>query len=439
MKNLLIVAYYFPPSGGPGVQRVLKHVQYLLEFGWNPIVLTVSNGQFPARDESLMAKIPKDVPVFRSHIYEPYDLYRKLTGKKPGTAIDVNVIKKDDQKRSFKENIAELIRATFFIPDARIGWRLSAGKAIKQIQKEYKIDAIYSSSPPYTCSLIARDFKRKTHLPWVAGFRDPWRGFISAPKRWFLPELVDIMMEKSVFTEADAVECAWEGIIKDAMGKYPRLNKKKFHHVPNGYDSAEFPKVEKRRNLKFTVTYTGSMYGRRNPESFFSAIELLIKENKINPDYLHLRFVGRFGTEVLEMFEKASFKNSIEIIDYVPHDKSIEFLMLSDALLLVVDESKESSEIVPGKVYEYIGVKRPVITIAPHDGAIAKLMEETQSGKVAHQSELELTANIIEDLYKQWETNTWNYTPIEEEVKKYERKESARMLAELLDGLVKQH
>ena len=439
MKNLLIVAYYFPPSGGPGVQRVLKHVQYLPEFGWQPIVLTVSNGQFPARDESLMEKIPKDVPVFRSHIYEPYDLYRKLTGKKPGTAIDVNVIKKDDQKRSFKENIAELIRATFFIPDARIGWRLSAGKAIKQIQKEYKIDAIYSSSPPYTCSLIARDFKRKTHLPWVAGFRDPWRGFISAPKRWFLPELVDIIMEKSVFTEADAVECAWEGIIKDALGKYPRLNKNKFHHVPNGYDSAEFPKVEKRRNLKFTVTYTGSMYGRRNPESFFSAIELLINQGKVNPDYLHLRFVGRFGAEVLEMFDKASFKKSIEIIDYVPHDKSIEFLMLSDALLLVVDESKESSEIVPGKVYEYIGVKRPVITIAPHDGAIAKLMEETQSGRVAHQSELELTANIIEDLYKQWETNNWIYSPIEEEVKKYERKESARMLAGLLDGLVKQH
>ena len=135
MKKLLIIAYYFPPSGGPGVQRVLKHVQYLPEFGWNPIVLTVSNGQFPARDESLLERIPKNVPVYRSKIYEPYDIYRKLTGKKAGTAIDVNVIKKDSQKIGFKDKIAELIRATFFIPDARIGWRLSAGKAINKIRK----------------------------------------------------------------------------------------------------------------------------------------------------------------------------------------------------------------------------------------------------------------------------------------------------------------
>jgi len=437
MKNLLIIAYYFPPSGGPGVQRVLKHIQYLPEFGWKPIVLTVSNGQFPARDESLLEKIPSDVPVYRSHIYEPYDLYRKLTGKKPGTAIDVNVIKKEGQELTFKEKIAELIRATFFIPDARIGWRLSAAKMIKQIQRKHKIDAIYSSSPPYTCSLIARNFKRRSGLPWVAGFRDPWRGFISVPKRWFIPEIIDLMMEKSVFTEANAIECAWEGIIKDALGKYPRLNKNKFHHVPNGFDSADFPNVEKKRNEKFTVTYTGSMYGRRNPASFFEAIEKLIKENKINPDNLKLRFIGRFGNEVHEMFNNASFKNSIEIIDYIPHEKSIEYLMLSDALLLVVDESKESNEIVPGKVYEYIGVKRPVITIAPHDGAIAKLMEETRSGRVAHQSEIDLTAEIILDYYNQWESESWNYNPIDEKIRKYERKESARMLSELLDGLVK--
>ncbi len=437
MKNLLIIAYYFPPSGGPGVQRVLKHVQYLPEFGWQPIVLTVSNGQFPARDESLLAKIPSDVPVYRSHIYEPYDLYRLFTGKRPGTAIDVNVIKKENQKRSFKENFAEFIRATFFIPDARMGWRLSAGRAIKKIRKQNKIDAIYSSSPPYTCSLIARDFKRKSGLPWIAGFRDPWRGFISAPKRWFLPELIDIMMEKSVFTEADAVECAWEGIIKDALSKYPRLNKGKFYHIPNGYDSLDFPVVERKRNEKFTVTYTGSMYGRRNPESFFAAIERLISENKLDKSKLHLRFVGRFGSEVYEMFDKASFKDSIEIVNYVPHDKSIEYLMQSDAMLLVVDESKESEEIVPGKVYEYIGVQRPIITIAPENGAVAKLIKETKTGQVAHQTEIGKIAEIVFDYYKQWENDDWSYSPVIEEIQKYERKESAHRLAEILNSLAK--
>ncbi len=436
MKNILIIAYYFPPSGGPGVQRVLKHIKYLHEFGWNPIVLTVSNGQFPARDESLLQQIPKHVKVYRSHIYEPYDLYRKLTGKKKGTAIDVNVIKKDDQKVSFKEKIAEFIRATFFIPDARIGWLFSATKAIKEIQKEHKIDAIYSSSPPYTCSIIARNFKRRSKLPWVAGFRDPWRGFISAPKRWFLPEAFDIMMERSVFEEADAVECAWEGIIKDALGKYPRLDKKKFHHVPNGFDSSDFPKVEIKNNDKFTVTYTGSMYGRRNPQTIFAAIEKLIEENKIDPKKIHLRFVGRFGAEVEEMFAGASFSDSIETVSYVPHEKSIEYLMLSDALLLVVDESKESAEIVPGKVYEYIGVHRPVIAVGPEDGAIARLLNETHAGDIAHQSELQKQADIFEKHYNEWLGGEKSYSPDLDKIKTYERREAAKKLAEIADELI---
>jgi len=435
MKKLLIVAYYFPPSGGPGVQRVLKHVRYLPQFGWEPIVLTVSNGQFPARDESLLSQIPEGTKVYRSHIYEPYDIYRLLTGKKPGSAIDVNVIKKDDQKVIFKEKIAEFIRATFFIPDARIGWRLSTGKAIKEIMAEHKIDAVYSSSPPYTCSLIARSVKRKYNIPWVAGFRDPWTEFISSPKRWFLPAAIDQAMEHSVFSEANSVECAWEGIIKDALGKYPDLEKSKFNHVPNGFDSQDFPDLQYQRNDKFTVTYTGSMYGRRNPAAFFAALENLIRENKINPDEIKLRFIGRFGAEVEEMFAKATFEDSIEIISYIPHHKSIEYLMLSELLLLVVDESKESEEIVPGKVYEYIGVRKPVLAIAPKNSAISSLMEETGSGKSAHQSETEKIAQIFLEYYDLWKQNQPLFTPDESKIIKFERKEAARKLAELLDGL----
>jgi hypothetical protein len=438
MKNLLIVAYYFPPSGGPGVQRVLKHVRYLREFGWQPFVLTVANGQFPARDESLLEQIPEDVEVKRTKIFEPYDIYRLVTGRKKGTAIDVNTIKKEGQKMSFKEKLAEFVRATFFIPDARAGWRLTAGKGAREIMDEHKIDAIYSSSPPYTTSLIARDLKRTQRLPWVAGFRDPWRGFISAPKRWALPEIVDIRMERSVFEEADAVECAWQGIIKDALNKYPRLNKNKFYHIPNGFDSADFPDVERRRNEKFTVTYTGSLYGRRNPASFFHATEQLIEDKRIDPGKIRLRFVGRFGAEVEEMFRNASFSDAIETIPYVPHGKSLKYLMKSDALLLIVDEAKESEEIVPGKVYEYVGVKRPIIAIAPQQSAIADLMRETHSGKVAHQTEISKTAEIFADYYNSWIGGESLFDPDEEAVRSYERRESARKLAKILDNLTKQ-
>ena len=433
MKNLLIIAYYFPPSGGPGVQRVLKHVQYLPEFGWNPIVLTVENGQFPARDESLLDKIPSNVPVYRTHIFEPYDLYRTLTGKSKDTAIDVNVIHKDNQKLGYKERIAEFIRSTLFIPDARIGWKFTANAKALEIIEKHHIDAVYSSSPPYTCSIIARYVKRQTGLPWVAGFRDPWTGFISSPKRWAIPKIIDERMEYSVFNEADFVECAWQGIIKDALSKYPLLNKDKFIHVPNGFDSADFPEIKSHKNERFTLTYTGSLYGRRNPSSLFAGIEKLLSDGKINKNDFFLKFIGRFGAEVLEMFEKASFKDSIEIITYIPHEKSIEELFGSDSLLLIVDESKESKEIVPGKVYEYIGSKKPVLAIGPTDGAVAELIIETKSGRIAHQNEVEIISDIFLDYYNNWKNPEYKFSPDLMAIEKYERKNSAKTLAGLLD------
>lgn len=435
MKKLLVVAYYFPPSGGPGVQRVLKHIRYLPEFGWEPVVLTVSNGQFPARDESLLSQIPESTIVERTKIYEPYDIYRLLTGKSKDSAIDVNTIKKDEQKSDLKESIAEFIRATFFIPDARVGWLLTARKKALELIKQHNIKAIYSSSPPYTCSLIANYASRKSALPWIAGFRDPWTGFISSPKRWIIPKIIDRYMERSVFSRANYVECAWQGIINDALNKYPELDSKKFIHVPNGFDSNDFPDVSYSPNNSFTLTYTGSMYGRRNPESLFKAIEELVSENRINPDKFTLRFVGRFGNEVTEMFQKASFSKRIEIIGYVPHKDSIGMIMKSDALLLVVDESKESREIVPGKVYEYIGVNRPLIAIGPEDGAVAQLIEETSSGYIAHQNNIEKIKSMFIDAYTNWEMGHHNIDSNKEAITKYERRNATRQLAELLSSL----
>jgi len=437
MKNLLVIAYYFPPSGGPGVQRVLKHIKYLKEFDWNPIVLTVENGDFPARDESLLSQIPEGIKVIRTHIFEPYDLYRIVTGKDKNTAIDVNVIKKEGQKSNTIELITEFIRATFFIPDARIAWYFSIKKTINQIFANHQIDAVYSSSPPYTCSVIARYIKRKYNIPWIAGFRDPWTGFISSPKRWFLPRMIDKRMEYSTFKEANYVECAWEGIIKDALSKYPDLEQNKFKHVPNGFDSSDFPIIEKKENQQFTITYTGSMYGRRNPAAIFEALEILISEKKIDKNEIKLVFIGRFGNEVIEMFDNVTFKNQIELISYMPHNESIGKLMESDVLLLVVDESKESNEIVPGKVYEYIGVKKPIIAIGPVEGAVGELIKKTKSGLIAHQTQINKISDNLMEYYTAWKKGNINHNPDNEEISKYERKNAALELSQLLNEATK--
>lgn len=435
MKNVLVVAYHFPPGGGPGVQRVLKHITYLPQAGWNPIVLTVENGDFPARDESLLEKIPSSVPVIRVPIIEPYDIYRKFMGVK-GAAIDVNVNKSEGQRRGIKANIAEFIRATFFIPDARILWLRSAVRTALNIISDYDIQAVYTSAPPYTCALIGRQIKRKTKLPWVAGFRDPWTDFLTTPQRWWIPKLIDRQLERTVLEEADAVECAWQGIIEDAIRKVPLLPRNKFYHVPNGFDSADFPNVEYSKNERFTITYTGSMYGVRNPKTFLEAFEQLLQRGVCKPENVHLRFVGRFGDDVLEMFEKSSFKNSIEVVGYVPHSASIAYLMKSEVLLIVVDNAKESAEIVPGKVYEYLGVGRPILALSPKQSAIEDLILRSGAGLSAQQEDVLTIAANIAVYYEAWQNNTLDAISKTASVSQYERKESAKILGTILDSVL---
>lgn len=437
MRTVLIVAYYFPPSGGPGVQRVLKFVQYLQQFGWRPVVLTVKDGTFPARDESLLEKIPDDVPVYRTDIFEPYDLYRKLTGKKKTDGIDVNTLRNRDEGLPLTERISEFIRATFFIPDARMGWRKYAVQEGIRIIAQEKVDAIYSSSPPYTCAMIARDLKRKTGLPWIAGFRDPWTGFLTTPDRWALPAAIDRSMEESVFSEADLVDVAWTGIATDAQQKYPSIPKDKFHHLPNGFDSNDFPLIDpaRRTDDRFTVTYTGSMYGLRTPREFLTAVEKLVADGKVDPTRIRLRFIGRFGDEVHQIFRESSVQDSIEVVGYMPHSESIRQLLLSDALLLVVDVTSDSAEIVPGKVYEYIGTGKPVIAVAPEHGAIADLIAETSAGFVAHQTNASGIELAFLTLYNDHINGTHTVQQNREAVDRYERRNVTGMLAGLLDSV----
>jgi glycosyltransferase involved in cell wall biosynthesis len=312
---------------------------------------------------------------------------------------------------------------------------LTAVKNGEELIRKHSIDAIYSSSPPYTCALIARSLKRRTGLPWVAGFRDPWTEFLTTPDRWFLPAAIDRSLERSVFQEADAVECAWTGIVDDAMRKYPHLRREKFHHVPNGFDASDFPNVPYVRNEKFTITYTGSMYGRRTPRAFLTALDELYQQGRLKPDDLHLRFVGRFGDDIHAMFDASSFASSIERIGYVPHDESVGFLMRSEASLLIVDDTKESAEIVPGKVYEYLGVGRPVIALAPRGSAIERLLDETRAGITAPQDDVAAIASIIDTFIARWKDGQTILSPDVHEVQKYERRAAAHQLAHILHGI----
>jgi glycosyltransferase involved in cell wall biosynthesis len=429
---VLVISYYFPPSGGPGVQRVLKFVKYLPQFGWEPVVLTVDGGDFPARDESLLKEIPPSTKVYRTKIFEPYRLYRKLTGKPASAPVDVENISLGGRRKSIAEGLAGFLRETFFIPDARIGWYPYALPAALDIVKKEGIEAIYSSSPPYSTAVIARDVHRKAKVPWIAGFRDPWIGFISSPDRWSFPRKIDKYLEQSVYEEANLVECAWRGIVKDFQAKYPHVSPMKCLHLPNGFDPDDYPHNEEPSHSEFTVTYTGSMYGRRNPSSFLDAVGNLVKEGKVDLNKIRLRFIGRFGAEVKAMFDASNLKSAIDVISYVPHGESIRELLAADCLLLIVDESKESEEIVPGKVFEYLGARRPILALA-QEGAIAELIRETNAGTVVQNQDTDAISRAFIECYENFLYHKSKFDPNSEKIRQYERREVTRRLAGLLD------
>ncbi|MCS7177054.1 MAG: glycosyltransferase [Candidatus Kapabacteria bacterium] len=434
--RVLVIAYYFPPSGGPGVQRVLKYVRYLPEFGWEPVVLTVRDGEFPARDPSLLEEVPPSIHVERTRILEPYSLYRRLTRRQ--TPIDIHVLTTSRRNAKLSERLSEWIRATFFIPDARVGWLLTAVPAGKRLIRQFGIRALYSSSPPYTCSLIARQLKRWSGLPWIAGFRDPWTGFLTTPHRWWLPARIDRRLELSVFTEADLVECAWEGIAEDALQKYPHLPREKFTHIPNGFDPADYPPPPRERNSRFTITYTGSLYGRRNPKTLLQALELLFQRSVLSPKDVRLQIVGRCGEEVLDTLRQSPFSAAVELVSYVAHRESLQYVVSSDLLLLVVDEAEDSHRIVPGKVFEYLGSGKPILAIAPHNSAVERLLQETGTGAVADRHEAERCADIVERVYSAWKhSGPPAFTPRWDAIRKYERRTAAQRLAELLTTLTR--
>jgi hypothetical protein len=431
MRRLLVVAYYFPPSGGPGVQRVLKMIRYLPEFGWEPVVLTVREGTFPARDQSLMAEIPPGIHVERTRILEPYALYRRLTGVTQ--PIDVAVLTAN-APRSWRQRLAELVRASVFIPDARVGWLIDALPAGRRLIEQWGIDALYTSSPPYTCALIGRALKRYWQLPWVMELRDPWTGFLTTPNRWWLPRALDRRLERRCLQEADRIVAAWDGIVADALGKYPTLPADKFITIPNGFDPADYPAPAPPPTDTFTITYTGSLYGLRTPEVLIAALEQLSWSGVIPPERLRLRLVGRVGQDVVTMLQQSSLWQQIELIAYVPHAESLRLLMESTVALLVVDRSPDQAAIVPGKVFEYLGSGRPILALAPHGSAVSALLRETEAGVTC--ADAGECAAVLADWYQRWANGQPLTTPNQTAIARYQRRNAAKELAAVLDVLL---
>lgn len=428
MKRVLFVSYYFPPSGGAGVQRVLKFVKYLPALGWQPAVLTVEeSADFPARDEALFAEVPPEVEIIRTPIFEPYNAYRRLTGRDASQPTDMASL--ENHRASAKERLAEWVRCTFFIPDARCFWKGPAVRAGLRYIRQTRPDVIVSSGPPYTCHLIGRALHRKTGIPWVADFRDSWVDWVSSPNRWALPRAIDLGLEGGVLRDADRVLTVSDGVRDDLLSRHPQIGSGHFDLLPNGYDAADFEglTVEPPTD-RFTLTYTGSLYGRRNPLTLLDALDRLLAASPELKDRLRLRFVGRVDGQFLEAFHR--FPAIIEHVPYVTHAESIAYLLNSSASLLIIDDTPAMRGILTGKLYEYLGAQRPILALAP-EGEAASLIHSLKAGSVAHPEDVDAIVIALKTMIDAWESGTLK-GPAEADVQAFTRQSQAGVLAAIL-------
>ncbi|MCR4440250.1 MAG: glycosyltransferase [bacterium] len=437
-KKVLVVTYYFPPSGGAGVQRSLKFVKYLPSCGWQPVVLTARDADYPAFDPTLQAEVPPEARVFRTRIVEPYRLYRRLTGRRPDEAMDIASLTRDErQRRSFKERLAEAVRAWVFIPDARLGWLPFAVYGGLRAARQEQVTAIYSSAPPYTCHLIGLCLKLVTRLPWVADFRDSWVGWLSAAQRPPLPRAVDCFLEHQALARADAILAVSRGVADDLASRHPKLYEQRWRILPNGYDGADYEGLTPHpRPNRLVITYTGSLYGHRNPEALLRAVKLLIAERPAVRDRLLLRFVGRTGGFIEEMLRDPGLAGLVEVVPYVPHAESLRFLLSSDILLLIIDDAPANKGILTGKLYEYIGARKPILALAP-EGEAAALIRRLRVGSVVAPNDVQAIKQALVHAYQMWQERRLHLAQVDEAgVAALDRRHLAKELAAVLDAVV---
>lgn len=424
--KVLIVTYYWPPAGGPGVQRWLKFVKYLRDFGIEPVVFTAENPYYPTIDETLKTDIPSGIEVIKCPIFEPNTIVAKL--KKSETQKSAGFL---DPNPSFFAKILLYIRANYFIPDARMFWVKPAVRKIKEYTENNHVDAIITTGPPHSLHLIGAKLKKDLGLKWLADFRDPWTSIdyfhlLPLTKR---ARKKHFSMEEKVVRSADQVLM----VSNHAKKKYESFNSN-IDVITNGFDTEEGIFKEETLDDKFSITHIGSMNSERNPKHLWEVLEELSEENKDFATDLELKLIGKVDDTLFkEEIERRNFQNIVRI-SYVPHIEAKEFQRKAQVLLIVVNDYPSAKEMIPGKTFEYLQAGRPILAIAPEDGDLAAILNKTKAGTTANFSNKAKVKQEILKLYDLYKKGTLQVNT--EFVETYHRKNLTRKLSILIKNLI---
>jgi glycosyltransferase involved in cell wall biosynthesis len=431
MKKALVITYYWPPSGGAGVQRWLKFVKYLRDFGWEPVIYTPENPEYPETDHSLQKDIPAGLQVLRTPIWEPYDIYKKIIGRKKEDRISA-AFTSDGQQNPLLENISKWIRGNFFIPDARVYWIKPSVKFLQDYLRKNHVDALISTGPPHSMHIIAREISVKMNIPWLADFRDPWTNidFYKDLKLTARADKKHRRMEREVLTSATVVTVIGRGMAED----FSRIVPREYEVITNGFDPDDNPPSETlRADKKFTIAHIGTLSASRNPETLWKALGELINDIPSLAADLELKLVGKVDFSVIRAAEEAGIGSYIRRINYLPHDEVVTCQRQSQVLLLIINNTPNAGMILTGKFFEYLAAGRPILCLGPTTGDAAAILAETKSGVVSGFGDTVKMKEHIAALYSGYKSGmpTAGGTGIG----KYSRRELTQKLAGLLDRI----
>ncbi len=419
--KVLIITYYWPPAGGSGVQRWLKFVKYLPEFGVTPVVFTVENPEYAVEDESLQNEVADDVEVLRGKIWEPNQLLGKWGEK--SKKVSAGFL---DAKPGIKDRILRFIRANYFIPDSRKFWIKPSLKLLTDYLRDKDFDGIITTGPPHSVHLIGLALKKKFGLKWVADFRDPWTSidyFHNLPlTRGSLKKHRDL--EEEVLRNADRVI-----VVGGRMKEEYDVHNKNVRVISNGYDTYG-PQGTVTLDPEFTLTYAGLMNDDRNPKGLW---RVLGKISAADPDFkadLKIRIVGSCSPEVLLSIKGNGLSDNLDNLGYQDHIQVARYQQSAQILLLTVNEVPSAKGIVTGKIFEYMQARRPVLAIGPTDGDLADIIDKTRSGVIIDFGDEDGMEKVIHGFYEQYKTGS--LTVNSRNIEGYHRRNLTGELVEIL-------
>ncbi|MEY8779655.1 glycosyltransferase family 4 protein [Allomuricauda sp. XS_ASV26] len=422
MRKILVIAYYWPPAGGPGVQRWLKFVKYLPELGLAPIVYVPENPSYPIIDNKLVNEVPSSIRILKRPIKEPYG-WASILSKKKTKTISSGIIKEKDP--SFIEKVLLWIRGNFFIPDARKLWVKPSISYLAKVIADEGITTIVTTGPPHSLHLIGLGLKKKYNIQWVADFRDPWTsiGYHKSLRLTNYAHLKHKALEKGVLLRADKIVVT----SRTTKLEFEAITPKPIKVITNGFDD-ELPLVA--LDKKFTISHIGSLLTGRNPLGFWKAVQELLSENELFKDALHIQLAGVVGEEVLQSIKDFGLTDYVEQLGYLPHDKVLETQQKSQLLLLLEIDSKETKGIIPGKLFEYLNAKRPILAIGPQGWEAGAMVVDHKAGTFCLHNDVATLKTVLLEAFHQYEKETLGCNS--EGVEQYHRRALTESLAKFI-------